>query len=38
MEVMREHGVDINLSPAVGLSPLSDHTEGWNAWGIPPMV
>lgn len=37
MEVMREDGVDINLSPAVG-PPPSDHTEGWNAWRIPPMV
>lgn len=34
----REDGVDINLSPAAATPPPFDHTEGWNAWRIAPMV
>lgn len=30
-EELKENGVDINLSLTL------DHTEGWNAWRIPPM-
>lgn len=30
-ETMEKNGVDINLSLTL------DHTEGWNAWRIPPM-
>lgn len=30
-ERLKENGVDINLSVTL------DHTEGWNAWRIPPM-